>query len=147
MKMIEHVGTVLEVEGEKATIELESNESCGLGAACGCCSAMQSGRRRLRVERNGLEPGDKVEVSMPAYSGYISALVVFGLPLALFVVGMLIGAQFKPEGRPNDAAIIIGGVGGLLVAAVVATLVNRLMTTGKNRTQVRRLGAGNAAGG
>jgi len=144
MKMIEHVGTVVEVEGDRAVIELETNESCGSSASCGCCSALQSGRRRLRVERNGLEAGDDVEVTMPAASGYLSALVVFGLPLVLFVVGMLIGGQFEPAGGANDMATIIGGVCGLAVAVVIAIFVNRALSTGKNRLQVRRVAAGGA---
>jgi len=144
MKMIEHVGTVVEVEGDRAMVELETNESCGSSAACGCCSAMQSGRRRLQVERNGLQAGDSVEVTMPAASGYLSALVVFGLPLVLFLVGILVGGQFEPAGGANDMATIIGGVAGLALAAVIAMIVNRALSRGKNRIRVRRLAPGGA---
>jgi positive regulator of sigma E activity len=146
MKMIEHVGTVVEVEGDRAVVELETNESCGTGAACGCCAALQTGRRRLQVERDGLEAGDSVEVTMPASSGYLSALVVFGLPMLLFVVGMLVGQQFVPPGGPNGMAPIVGGVAGLAVALVVAALVNRALSTGKNGIRVRRLTAHGAHG-
>jgi positive regulator of sigma E activity len=146
MKMIEHVGTVVEVEGDRAVVELETTESCGSSAACGCCAALQSGRRRLQVEKNDLEAGDTVEVTMPAASGYLSILVVFGLPLALFVVGMVIGARFEPPGGANDMATIIGGVAGLALAVVVAVFVNRRLSKGKNRMQVRRLSPGAAHG-
>lgn len=147
MKMIEHVGTVVEVEGRRAVVEVETNEQCGQGASCGCCAALQQGRRRLQVESNGLEAGDRVEISMPAYSGYLSALVVFGLPLVLFVVGMLIGGRFEPTGGANDMATIIGGVIGLAVAVLVAVLVNRAMGKGKHQIQVRRVSPGGAHSG
>ncbi len=146
MKMIEHVGTVVEVDGDRAMVELETNESCGNSASCGCCSAMQSGRRRLQVERNDLQEGDSVEVTMPAASGYLSALVVFGLPLVLFLVGIVIGGRFEPAGGANDMATIIGGVSGLAVAAVIAMVVNRALSTGKNRIRVRLLAHGGAPG-
>lgn len=146
MKMIEHVGTVVEVDGDRALVELETNESCGSGAACGCCSAMQSGRRRLHVERSDLQAGDSVEVTMPAASAYLSALTVFGLPLVLFLAGILIGQMFALPDGSIGMAPIIGGVAGLAAAALIAMGVNRALSKGKNRIRVRRLAQGGAHG-
>jgi positive regulator of sigma E activity len=139
MKMMEHAGTVVEVEDERAVVELEEGERCGSSVTCGCCNALQGGRRRLQVDRNGLKAGDNVQVMVPAVSGYVSVLVVFVLPMVLFIAGILIGQQFEPPGGANGLATIVGGLAGVGVAVLVAMAVNRLLTGGRSNIQVRRV--------
>lgn len=145
MKMLEHVGTVVAIEGDRAVVELETGAKCGTAASCGCCAGLRSGRR-LQVERAGLEAGDTVEVSMPAYAGRLRAMAVYGLPLAGFVAGLIVGGRYEPAGGANDTATIIGGLAGLLVGGAAALLAGRLLSTGRNRTQVRRVEPGGAVG-
>ena len=144
MKMIEHVGTVVALEGDQAVVELRSGESCEAGplvgrlGACGCCAGARP-ERRLRVERAGLEAGDTVRVSVPAYAGYVRAAAVYGLPLAGFVAGLIVGGRFEPPGGANGTATIVGGLAGLAVAGAAAVLAIWLLGKGRNRPQVRRL--------
>ena len=151
MKMIEHVGTVVAIEGDKAVVELQSGQACDTGplggrlAACGCCAGERP-ERRLYVERAGLEAGDAVQVSTPAYAGYVLALAAYGLPLAGFVAGLIVGGQFEPAGGANDTATIAGGLAGLAVAGAAAVLVVRLLNKGRSRPQVRRVDSGPVRG-
>lgn len=143
MKMMEHVGTVVAVEGDRAVVELEAGADCGAAASCGCCAGQRSARR-LQVERAGLQTGDTVEVSVPAYAGRLRALLVYGLPPAGLVAGLIVGGRYEPAGGANDMGTITGGLAGLLVAGAAALLAGRLLSTGRNRAQVRRVEPGGA---
>lgn len=139
MKMIEHTGTVIEVESGRAVVELEAGAQCGTSASCSCCGAMQGGRRRLEVDNNGLKAGDNVQVTVPTVSGYVSMLVIFVMPMAFFIGGILIGQRFEPTPGATGMTTIVGGLVGLGVAVLIAMGINRLLTGGRSSIQVRRL--------
>jgi positive regulator of sigma E activity len=117
VKRIEHVGTVVSIEGERAVVQLRVDASCRSGFTCACCSALRPEARKIRVERGDLEEGDTVRVSAPAYAGYLATLVVFILPLVLFVAGVVVGGRLEPSGGAHGTPTAIGGVLGLLLAA------------------------------
>jgi len=122
MKYNEDTGTVVKVTARKATVRLEHapQESCG---TCCACSAM-AGEHVVEVDRADLKPGDRVQVRIPQVSAYLSMLLVFGLPLILFFVGIYVGRLFEDAERIGTASVL-GGVIGLLLAFALAWLINR----------------------
>lgn len=141
MERIEHAGTVVEVHEDTAVIEIWDAASCKEGGACGCCSYMSGGARRVDVERDGLEVGETVEVSVPASSGYMSAFVLFVLPLLLFIGGMFLGAQFQTQATGNDLTTLAGGFGGFALGILVAVLYNKHLAAEGAKPEVRRVGS------
>lgn len=140
MNRIEHTGTVIETDGERAVVEFEAGQACGTMRACACCGGAQGGPRRVVVRQEGLSVGERVELSIPGYRGYLSTLLVFVLPMAGFIAGMIVGAQFEPT-PAHDVATLIGGVIGLGAAVCVAVAANRLLTRLGGDIEVRRPGA------
>jgi positive regulator of sigma E activity len=138
VKTIEHVGTVVDVDDQSAHVELEAGAACPSPLHCSCCGVGQTGPRRLRVPRGGLEQGDRVSVTLPVYAGYVSALVVFALPVVLFLVGAGVGWFLAGQEGGSDAPVVVGGLCGFGLAVVVAVVVNRHMGAGRV-LQVRRL--------
>jgi positive regulator of sigma E activity len=127
MKTREIEGTVVEVEGDRAVVQLEEHESCGGTFSCACCAGASQEPRKLHVTAEGLSVGDTVQVSIPAYAGYIGTLVVFLLPVGLFVAGMLIGGAVEGGEGANGMGPIIGGICGFALAVLIAMGVNRLL--------------------
>ena len=128
MGKIEHVGTVIEIDGQEAIVELKGNACNPSSFACSCCPSFRPEPVKLRVERSGLEQGDTVRVFVPAYTGYLSTLVVFVLPLVLTIVGLLLGSGLEPSEGAHGTSTVVGGIAGFLLAVAVALLVNRWLT-------------------
>lgn len=127
MKKMRVFGKVVAIEGGEASVRLEPHESCGGRFRCACCTSFRPGPRTIRVNPEGLEIGDTVQVSMPAHGGYLSAFVLFVLPPVLFVAGILVGGAVADQGGADDLSIILGGVCGFGLAVAIALLVNRIL--------------------
>jgi hypothetical protein len=138
MKKVEQVGRVVDVTETKAEVLVRPPGGGGCGAGCSCCGSAASGSaRRIYVERGDLNEGDYARILMPACSGYLSALVVFVLPMVLVIVGMLVGSTME-QGPGRDMPTLVGGAVGFALAIGVAVLVNKTIT-GEGNFQVDRI--------
>lgn len=124
MRYVEDTGTVLTVGAEKATIRLDhKRKDC---AGCCACSAFGTAAYTIEVARGELQEGERVRVRIPRVNEYVSMLLVFILPLVLFMGGIAAGRLFEPDERIGGASVS-GGVVGLVVAFAIAWTVNRLV--------------------
>jgi positive regulator of sigma E activity len=141
MRRMEHVGSVVAVEGDRAVVQLKPSEDCKPGLGCACCASVSPEPRRLRVRRGELEEGDVVSVSVPAYLGYVGTAAAFGLPAVCFIAGALIGAGFEAGSEAHGMPIIVGAVCGLLAGFGLAMLVERRIAD-SSAYEVRRVKEG-----
>ena len=122
--MREH-GTVVRLSEGRAAVRLARQP----GPACQQCRAcqMSGGELVLWVEARDLVVGDKVTLEVPLPSVWRSIVLVFGLPLAAVVAGLLLGTQWTalqqvahlgPEGAAVAASAVLGALAFL--AALVA---------------------------
>ncbi len=140
MSTISHTGTVVEIHGGEATVELSRTEQCGSpGARCATCASASAKPHRVRVDGTGLQEGDAVCLSIPASAGYMSAFVLFGLPVILMVAGGAIGSAVAGDGSQAELPLIIGGLAGFLLGLATAVLVNAKVA-GSGFIRVRRAG-------
>ena len=124
--MIEHLGTVVQIDGEKATVQLKPSEQCGAtGVRCACCASMGVEPRRVQVDRGELEEGDLVCLSIASRTGYLSAFIVFGLPLILMVGGSVLAAALATNSTSGELPAIVGGLAGFVLGIVAGVVVNR----------------------
>ena len=131
MKSIQHVGRVVDVSETKAEVLVRPADGGGCGVGCGCCGSGAGVARRFFVRRGELKEGDWARITMPACSGYVSTLVVFVLPMLMFIGGMIAGSAIQP-GSGNDMTTVLGGVVGFALAIGVAVLVNKKLTGADN---------------
>ena len=141
MKKVEHLGTVVGIEGALAVVQVKAGRSCSSGLSCACCSSFRPEPLTIRVARDGLEQGDTVGVLIPAYAGAVGTFVVFILPIMLAVVGFVVGGRFESGTGAHGMPTIVGGVVGFLLAAGVAAVVNRRLSRPDNY-EVRRVTEG-----
>jgi len=139
------LGTVVSVTERKATIRLDHRRTDACGSCC-ACSVLASGDAVVEVDRGDLNPGDRVHVRIPQVNAYLSMLLLFGLPLVLFMAGIWAGQALEGAERIGNLSIV-GGVAGLAVALFVAWLVNRALTRRVGRPQARRLAAEQGSSG
>jgi len=129
MRKVDHAGTVVRVDGGRATIEIKTGERCSTFAyRCACCRSLEQEGKRIRVPRGEWKEGDVVCVSIPVYSSYLGTFVTLGLPLILFIAGAAAGWFIEARAGAHDTGIIMGGLCGFGVAVVVAAVVNRKLS-------------------
>ena len=103
---------------------------------------LRLGRRRGRRASLLREPrkpqrGRLRRILLPACSGYLSALVVFVLPMVLVIVGMIVGSALE-QGSGRDMPTLIGAAVGFALAIGIAVLVNKTIT-GEGNFEVERI--------
>lgn len=103
-------GTIISINGDKATVELDQASGC---RRCGLCSPGSPGRMQVEVNSiPGLEVGQQVLID-GGPTAWLPALLLFVLPLVDLVIGVVVG-QVVDIGLPRDVASAIFG-GGLFV--------------------------------
>ena len=119
---------VLTRNGKRVELAVSRQSAC---TACshnhGCGSKQDAGRaQRIWLETDiPLKTGETVAVAMPDQAVWHAALLMYGLPLAGFVVGLLLGAlQDEPMAMLGAAMGLLGGfvLAGLLARRVSASL-------------------------
>jgi len=137
MRYHQDTGTVVSVNGQRATVRLDHRRTEACGSCC-ACSAFGAGLPTVQVERGELQEGDRVLVRIPQVSSALSILLIFVLPLALFMLGIWLGQRLEGGERVGNLSVL-GGVAGLLAALLTAWLVNRALARKAGPPRAERL--------
>ena len=86
-------GEVFQKEGKKVFIRVTKPVAC---EKCGFCP--EKNRGVLELEEPGLEKGDQVEIEIPDRELVKISLTLYLIPTGAFVVGLMLGLVFLPEG-------------------------------------------------
>jgi positive regulator of sigma E activity len=125
MKYKEENGTVTEIKGDTAVVEVHPGPDVDCSGCCACSGGPDE--RYVEVPRGELEEGDDVRLRIPTFSGYVSMILLFGLPMALFITGMIAGTYLQGSEGANGMLPLVGGGVGLALSFVVVWAANRLM--------------------
>ena len=140
MDCLEDTGTVVVVTEKHASVQLDHSQSLSCGGGRGCSSAC-CGPPVVKVERGDLAQGDRVRVQIPRANAYLAMLLIFALPLALFMTGIWIG-QTLQGGDSVGTFSVVGGLIGLALAFLVAWFANRAISKKVGPPRVQRLTPG-----
>ena len=118
-------GAVVKVEDGQAYIRIRTvrGDAC---KGCSACQALGGGEFLLPVAADSLRPGDQVTVEVPLPSPWRGIGLVFALPLAVGLTGLLAGSawpgfQTATALGPEAAGLALGG--GLALAAFLLAIV------------------------
>jgi len=140
----QETGTVVQLADGQAAIRIRSEP----GDACGGCKACRTrggGDFLLWVEAENLKASDRVTVEVAVPGPWRAVFLVFVLPLAFFVTGILVGGEWQGfqemTGLGRDASGIALGVGLLPVPVLIAILAERRFRR-RHRPRVTKVGGG-----
>ncbi len=141
--MIEEQAIVVRVEGDRAYLEVERNQPCGLcGATRGCGVSVWG---RLFASRHGsmslpnslqLGIGDRVVVAVQESALLHGALLAYLAPLLLVCLGGFVGAMLGGSRAASDLYGVLGAIAGLLLGLVIVRRAGSAM--GQQPTMLRR---------
>ena len=111
-------GRVITIEHGQATVCFEPKEACRNCDAQKLCHT--AGSQQLVVVKNpiGALVNDEVCVEQPAGVGFAAAFLLFGSPVLLAVIGLLMGSRWHETGS------LIGGITGFILGLLIAKLLN-----------------------
>ncbi|KAF1079774.1 MAG: hypothetical protein GQF41_3891 [Candidatus Rifleibacterium amylolyticum] len=124
-------GKVTAVEEGFATVEVEPRPEC---KGCHACTGLLDGEKRsakkqIRAMTKDFKVniGDEVVLDLNPGEGTLAALLIFGLPVAGFITGMVLTPWFcQAIGiEINDLGRLISGFGGMAVAFVIVAIAAR----------------------
>jgi len=140
--MSDVTGTVTSLDGEYALVRME-NAGCGRCHEPGGCGGVNIGKmfcsesqtfRVLNPEKSAV--GDHVSVAIADGAVRFGALLAYGVPLLLLLIG-----AFAGSGVADDFGSIIGAVAGLTLA--VPTLWYLHLRNRRNKRFVAYIRSGN----
>ena len=115
-------GIVEKVENGFAEIRLRETGECEECSAKIICKTKDDSTRKINaIDPFGVKPGDEISVSIPGKGLGISALVIYGMPLVLLLLGILIGMSIFESNRELQSSLM-----GIGLAALYFLLVRSL---------------------
>ncbi|MBI4698089.1 MAG: SoxR reducing system RseC family protein [Nitrospirae bacterium] len=89
--MIEETGVVTKTDGLTARVIVQKRGSCEGCAASGMCESSDQGMEIEALNPVQAKVGQTVKVSIKAQTYLKGAIFVYGMPLAAFIAGVVIG--------------------------------------------------------
>jgi sigma-E factor negative regulatory protein RseC len=124
--MIEEQAIVVELQGERALLEIERSRPCGIcGATRGCGLSIWgrffSRRSNKFSAANQIDAkvGDRVVVGVEEGALFSSAMISYVLPLSLLLGGALLGASFATITPARDLCAAVGAFVGLFAGLLL----------------------------
>jgi sigma-E factor negative regulatory protein RseC len=116
--MIQEVGIVTKVEGVNARVAVEKKGACE-GCTAGTCEMKGESMEIEALNIAHAKEGQTVRVSMKAQTYLRGTMIVYGLPLVLFIAGAIVGKNVgEAYFRNTDSDIIaaVCGFGALILS-------------------------------
>ncbi|MGI6316292.1 MAG: SoxR reducing system RseC family protein [Christensenellales bacterium] len=131
------VGIVAKVEDGKVEIHFPRKAICEHCGACGVLSSTSSMKMCLTISDEGsLVEGDEVTLIMDRTYFFVSAWLLYGVPLVALLLCIVVGTLFWGDGIPA-AALAIGTSG--LCYLVLRLLDGRLRRWRKQHIRVEKI--------
>lgn len=141
--MIEEQAVVVQVEGDRAYLQIERNQPCGLcGTSKGCGLSLWGqvfSRRQGRLSMPNslqLSAGDRVVIMMEEGALLVGALTAYLIPLLMVCLGGFFGAAQGVSRIESDLYGAAGAVVGLLLGLAIVRKIGS--AAGKQPTMLRR---------
>jgi sigma-E factor negative regulatory protein RseC len=125
--MIEDIGTVRKIDGDKAYVEVERTSAC---AQCGLqeIEDLAAGGKVVFEAFNMIKAdmGDRVKVRVQSVAYMKASLFIYGIPVLFLISGAILGAYLA--GRSNksvDTMSAFFGFLGLIVGIILLALFRK----------------------
>ncbi|WP_026893952.1 SoxR reducing system RseC family protein [Clostridiisalibacter paucivorans] len=119
---MDQIGHVISVDGRFAEVDVRRTSSCGENCAhCGGGCSVPSIRVNIENKLNA-SIGDYVEIEMEAKTILKGSMILYGIPLLLLVLGIVIGNSIF-QGMGYDNYEVMGFGIGILSLAVSFTIL------------------------
>ncbi|NLM44318.1 MAG: SoxR reducing system RseC family protein [Clostridiales bacterium] len=115
---MKEVGKILEINDGMAKVLIVRHTACG---NCGACQVGKENLNMILTAENtvGGKPGDMVEIELKTENFLFASLIMYGIPLAGLIIGLLGGYYGgKAIGYNENISQIIAAITGILFMSI-----------------------------
>lgn len=126
---MEETGLVIKIEGNKAFVSVERKSACEGCPASSICKPGDEGSVIEAINEAGAEIGDRVSVSLKAFSYLKGSIIVYGIPTICLIAGAIIGKELLKDLFILDPELLsaIGGLGAFAISFLIVKLLSKKM--------------------
>ncbi len=131
--MEEDVGIVIKTEGMTAIVKVEKKdacEDCGVGDSC---KSTDEGINIEALNHVHAKVGQTVRISLKPYTYLKGSMLVFGMPVVLFIAGAIAGKIFGEEYIVSVNSDIVAAIAGF--SALVLSMFGVKLYSKKNEVK------------
>ncbi len=136
---MEETGLVIKVEGNRAFVAVERKSACeGCPASSIICKPGDEGSIIEAINEAGAKIGDRVNVSLKAFSYLKGSIIVYGIPTICLIAGAVIGKEILKDFISLDPELLsaIFGLGAFGISFLIVKLLFKRMEKKKEYTPV-----------
>ena len=129
---MEEVGVVTKIDGVTATVIVKKKGACDGCSISGTCEPTEHGMEIEALNTLNAQPGQTVKVSIGAYTYLKSSIIAYGMPLAFFIGGAILGKDLGVKHLVeynSDLIAAIAGFAGLAVSLLLIKLISGRLAT------------------
>lgn len=127
--MVEDIGKVIRITGDKAFVEVERTSAC---AQCGLQEVEElAGEKPIFVALNkaNADVGDMVKVRVQSAAYIKASMYIYGIPVLLLVIGAVLGVYLAEKlNKSSDAMSALFGICGLIIGILFLFLFRKRVT-------------------
>ncbi len=126
---MEETGLVIKIEGNKAVIAVQRRSACEGCPASSLCKPGDEGSVIEAINEAGAKIGDRVSVSLKAFSYLKGSIIVYGIPTICLIAGAIIGKEFFKDLINLDPELLsaAGGLGAFGISFLIVKLLSKRM--------------------
>jgi sigma-E factor negative regulatory protein RseC len=131
--MTEETGIVKSVDGISAIVIIQKSQG-GCGTCCSGCDAAKEGLEVEALNPVGAEVGQRVRIAFKPYDYIKGVLLVYGIPMVLFILGAIIGKRLGELYVPQFSSDLVSAASAFAVLALsylVLQFWSKKASTGK----------------
>ena len=132
--MIEEIGIVTKTEGDKAKVTVQKRGACEGCTAKGACESTSGGMEIEALNPVNAREGQTVKVMLQAETYLKGSMIVYGLPLVLFIAGAIVGKNIGEAYFENTNSDFVAAIFGF--ASLISSLIVVKIWSGKLESKV-----------
>jgi len=123
--MIEEIGVVVKTEGEMARVSVQKRGACEGCTAKGACESTSEGMEIEALNPVHAKEGQTVKVLLQAETYLKGSMIVYGVPLVLFIAGAIVGKNIGESYFLNTNSDLVAAIFGFgsLIASLIAVKI------------------------
>lgn len=136
MNAIQDSGIVVAVQGDMASVKIESSEACHSCGAAIFCKPAKEGRQIIQTMNScNAAVGDRIRITEAGHTLLKVTLIQYTLPLIGFLTGILVSGYLLTNMIANykELLMLVSGITGLVLSGLfVRIILSRMTSLAKN---------------
>lgn len=116
--MVEETGIVTKIEGNMAKVLVQKKSACDGCSIQGACQSTSEGMEIEALNAAHAREGQRVKILLTPRDYLKGTMIVYGLPLVLFITGAIIGKNIGEEYFKEINSDLVAAIAGFIALAL-----------------------------